>query len=154
VLLSATVTPIQSGTTLRQEPVVQGLGPGLSSSVSIDEVEVILSGPQPMLESLEPDDMFVILDLSGLLPGSHVVRPTVVLPPGIRREGILPETVEVVITADASFTPAVPGSTAVPLTPEAATTPLPPDATQTAPSPATPTGAPRATETVDTSAGP
>ena len=135
VLLSATITPIESGTTLRQTPVVQGLGPGLTSTVSIDEVEVILSGPQPMLESLEPDDMFVILDLTGLLPGSHVIRPTVVLPPGIREEGVLPETVEVVITANASFTPAVPGTTSVPPTspaPAASTTP-PPGTTAVAP---------------------
>ncbi|MEZ4584713.1 MAG: hypothetical protein R3A10_24270, partial [Caldilineaceae bacterium] len=154
VLLSATVTPIESGTTLRQTPVVQGLGPGLTSTVSIDEVEVILSGPQPMLESLEPDDMFVILDLTGLLPGSHVIRPTVVLPPGIREEGVLPETVEVVITANASFTPAVPGTTSVPPTspaPAASTTP-PPSATAGAP--ASNLATPRPSPTVTPSPAP
>jgi hypothetical protein len=41
--------------------------------------------------------MFVFLDLSGLLPGTHVVTPRVVLPDGISAEGVLPETAEVVI---------------------------------------------------------
>ena len=49
--------------------------------------------------------MFVILDLSGLLPGSHAVKPRVVLPPGIEEEGLLPETVEVVIVSTVTETP-------------------------------------------------
>ena len=105
VLIEAAITPIQSGTTLKQKPVIQNLGPGLNASVGLDTVEVILSGPQPLLESMEPDDMFVILDLADLLPGSHAVKPRVVLPAGIREEGLLPETVEVVIVSTAAETP-------------------------------------------------
>jgi hypothetical protein len=44
---------------------------------------------------------FVILDLTGLLPGTHNIRPNVILPDGIRMESVLPETVEVVITEKA-----------------------------------------------------
>ena len=97
VSIDATITPIQSGSTLKQKPVIQDLGAGLDASVALDTVEVILSGPQPLLESMDPDDMLVILDLTGLLAGSHAVKPEVVLPTGIREEGVLPETVEVVI---------------------------------------------------------
>lgn len=104
VSIAATITPIESGTTLEQKPVVQGLGTGLEASVALETVEVILSGPQPLLESMEPDDMFVILDLAGLLPGSHAVTPRVVLPDGISEKGVLPETVEVVVTSIATQT--------------------------------------------------
>lgn len=104
IAISAEITPVEAGTTLEQEPVIQGLEPGLDASVALETVEVILSGPQPLLESMESDDMFVILDLSGLLPGSHVVQPRVVLPDGITQEGILPEIVEVVIKSTESAT--------------------------------------------------
>lgn len=93
------ITPIEGGTTVTVRPIVQGLGPNLEATVSPETVDVILSGPIPLLDSLNTDDMFVILDLSGLLPGTHVVTPRVVLPDGIRQEGVLPETVEVVISA-------------------------------------------------------
>jgi YbbR domain-containing protein len=96
--VTASITPVEGGTTVHQEPVLQGVGPGLQANVAIETVDVILSGPLPLLESLGPDDTFVILDLTGLLPGNHIVVPRVVVPTGIRAEGVLPESVEVVIT--------------------------------------------------------
>jgi YbbR domain-containing protein len=113
------ITPIEGGTTVRAQPIVQGLAPTSIASVSPDAIDVILSGPAPLLESLNPDDMFVILDLAGLLPGTHVVTPRVVLPEGIRQEGILPETVEVIITSTLPPTPtgaASPAETGAPAT--------------------------------------
>lgn len=95
--MTATITAIEGGTTVRQAPVIQGLGQGLTADVALDRVDVILSGSLPLLESLGPDDIFVIVDLTGLLPGNHVVTPRVVVPNGIRAEAVLPETVEVVI---------------------------------------------------------
>lgn len=106
--MTATITPIEGGTTVRQEPVVQGLGPGMKADVALDRVDVILSGPLPLLESLGPDDIFVILDLTGLLPGNHVLTPRVVVPTGIRAESVLPETVEVVIRPAADLSPLLP----------------------------------------------
>ena len=106
VIITATITPLNGGRTLKQEPVVQGLDAGLTADVALETVEVILSGPLPLLESMEPDDMFVILDLAGLLPGVHAVDPRVILPTGIREEGLLPETVEVVIRAAENRSPA------------------------------------------------
>lgn len=99
------ITPIEGGTTVQQTPVVQGLGPGLKASVALDSVDVILSGPLPSLEALGPDDVFVLLDLTGLLPGNHVVTPRVVAPTGIRSVGVNPETIEVVITGPETPTP-------------------------------------------------
>jgi hypothetical protein len=73
----------------------------LEAQVALDTVDVILSGPLPLLESLGPDDIFVILDLTGLLPGNHIIEPRVVVPTGIEAEGVIPETVEVIITPTA-----------------------------------------------------
>ena len=96
--VTATITPIEGGTTVRQAPVIQGLGAGLEANVALDTLDVILSGPLPLLESLGADDVFVMLDLTGLLPGNHTVAPRVVAPTEIRAEGVIPEQVEVVIT--------------------------------------------------------
>jgi YbbR domain-containing protein len=103
--VTASIAAIEGGTTVRQRPVVQGLGPGLEAVVPIDTLDVILSGPLPLLESLGPDDIFVIVDLTGLLPGNHIVTPRVVVPTGIRAEGVLPESVEVSILAPSAATP-------------------------------------------------
>ncbi len=96
--VTASITPIQGGATIRQEPVIQGLDAGLEAAVAIDTLDVILSGPLPLLESLGADDVFVILDLTGLLPGNHTVTPRVVAPTEIQAEGVIPERVEVVIS--------------------------------------------------------
>ncbi|MCL4859399.1 MAG: hypothetical protein KJZ93_08330, partial [Caldilineaceae bacterium] len=77
----------------------RGLGTGLSATVALDTVDVIVSGPKSILDALESDDIFVILNLSNRLPGSHVITPEVVIPDGIRKEGVLPETVEVIIAS-------------------------------------------------------
>ncbi len=109
--VTASITPIQGGATIRQAPVIQGLDAGLEANVALDTLDVILSGPLPLLESLGADDVFVILDLTGLLPGNHTVTPRVVAPTEIRAEGVIPERVEVVITvrstpdADAGLRP-------------------------------------------------
>lgn len=97
--VTVAITPIEGGTTVQQRPVIQGLGPGLDATVALETVDVILSGPLPSLEALGPDDVFVLVDLTGLLPGNHIVTPRVVVPTGIQAAGVIPETIEVVITA-------------------------------------------------------
>ncbi len=117
--VTATITPIEGGATIRQEPVIQGLGAGLEATVAIDTLDVILSGPLPLLESLGADDVFVILDLTGLLPGNHTVTPRVVAPTEIQAEGVIPERVEVVIAVES--TPEAADNLRPPLTLEATT---------------------------------
>ena len=126
--VTASIAPIEGGTTVRQEPVIQGVGPGLEASVGLDTIEVILSGPLPLLESLGADDVFVILDLTGLLAGVHTVTPRVVVPDQIRSEGVIPQQVEVVIV-DKSVIGEAPGSAQTPQP----TSPLPRPITVTSP---------------------
>jgi YbbR domain-containing protein len=122
--VTASITPIEGGTTVRQRPVIQGLSEALTATVALDTVDVILSGPLPFLEALGPDDVFVIVDLTGLLPGNHIVTPRVVVPTGIRAEGVIPETVEVVISAEAP-PEAIPTAVITPSLPITATPDLP-----------------------------
>jgi YbbR domain-containing protein len=105
--VTASITPIEGGTTVRQRPIIQGLSSTLTATVALDTVDVILSGPLPFLEALGPDDVFVIVDLTGLLPGNHIVTPRVVVPTGIRAEGVIPETAEVVISTQPASAPEV-----------------------------------------------
>ena len=122
--VTASITPIEGGTTVVQQPVVQGLGPGLEANVALETVDVIISGPLPLLEALGPDDVFVILDLTGLLAGNHIVTPRVVVPTGIRAEGVLPQTVEVIITSKKTPEAELPPD-GTPDEPEPDTSPLP-----------------------------
>ena len=118
---TAGITAIEGGITISQPLVLQGLGPGMSAQSALDEVDVILSGPLPLLDSLDRDDVFVILDLSGLIEGTHAVTPRVVLPDGINLQGVIPELVEVVITADNGGPPLSPLATPAPGDPETGT---------------------------------
>ncbi len=155
--VTASITPIEGGTTIRQAPVIQGLSTGLEASVALDTLDVILSGPLPLLESLGADDVFVILDLTGLLPGNHTVTPRVVAPTEIRAEGVIPERVEVVITV--KLTPDEADIVPPPETPTPAPTLSPtlsPEMTATTTTTVTATSAATFTATVEpsSSAGP
>ena len=113
VLVTVGVAPLESSLTVTRHPVVQGTSNDMRTIVSLDEVEVIVSGPLPRLELLGPEDVRVVLDVTGLLPGSHVVQPTVIVPEGIIEEGVIPEAIEVLIESLVTPTP----------TPEPAETP-------------------------------
>jgi hypothetical protein len=99
------VEAIQSSLTMEITPAIQGLGPSLTSTVSPQTVEVILGGPLPLLETLEADDVRVVLDLFGLPLGTHQIEPQVVVPEGITAQSILPPTVQVEILATRTSIP-------------------------------------------------
>jgi len=62
-------------------------------------VDVILSGPVPVLNTLKPSDIRVIVDLTGLDVGAYQLSPEVdFLPPQVKIESILPATVEVSVS--------------------------------------------------------
>lgn len=91
------VEPIQGSRTVVVTPTIQGLGPGLTYTVSPATVEVILSGPVPLLEALDADDVRAVLDLFNLGQGVHQIEPHIVVPEGIVAQSILPTTVQVEI---------------------------------------------------------
>jgi YbbR domain-containing protein len=69
-------------------------------------VDVILSGPLPILNNLNTSDVRVILDLTDLQPGTYQLNPRVEIGvPELLVESILPETIEVIISIPPTTTP-------------------------------------------------
>jgi YbbR domain-containing protein len=99
------IAAIESGQTVQRSVSQQGIDPSYIWSVSPQQVDVILSGPIPRLQTLKPDEVKVIVELFGLSPGTHKIQPAVFLPDGLRVEAILPDTVEVVINPKPTFGP-------------------------------------------------
>ena len=101
------ISPIQSNLTLSKIKVeVVGLADGLSAQISPAEVDVILSGPASLLDSLLVQDIRVIVDVTELAPGIYQLKPRVeILVADITVESILPNTVEVTILPVVTPTP-------------------------------------------------
>jgi len=99
VLIQAGISPIESSITLSNEVVqVTGLPEGLTAQVLPATVDVILSGPLPLLDTLTRQDIRVTVDLSGLTAGTHQLTPRVeILIADVVVESILPGTVEVTL---------------------------------------------------------
>ncbi len=99
VLIQAGISPIESSITLSNEVVqVTGLPEGLTAQVLPATVDVILSGPLPLLDTLTRQDIRVTVDLSGLTAGTHQLTPKVeILIADVVVESILPGTVEVTL---------------------------------------------------------
>jgi YbbR domain-containing protein len=107
VLIQAGISPIQSSLTLTGQKVeLTGLSSGLEAQVSPSAVDVILSGPIPILDTLSRQDVHVAVDVTGLGPGSYQLTPAVqILASNLTVESLLPNTIEVVLTPKASPTP-------------------------------------------------
>jgi YbbR domain-containing protein len=100
------IEPIESSLTVEVMPKLQGLEPALTATVSPETVEVILSGPLPLLDALEADDVRIVLDLFDLPLGTHQIEPQVVVPEGMTAQSILPATVQVEILVPPTAAPA------------------------------------------------
>jgi len=101
------IEPIISNLTLSNIKVeVVGLGEGLSAQLSPIEVDVILSGPAPLLDSLLLQDIRVIVDVTDLGQGVYQLTPRVeILVADVVVESALPNTVEVTIVPASESTP-------------------------------------------------
>lgn len=106
VEVRVSIEPIQSSLTMDIVPESQGLEPGLVVTVSPEVIEVILGGPMPTLERLQPGEVRVILDLLGLAPGTYQIVPQVLKPEGLTVLSINPATIQVEIVAMSTPTPA------------------------------------------------
>ncbi len=137
VLVQVSIEAVESSHHIRQDLTVTGLGAGLVAQLSPDSVEVIMSGPAPVLESITAENVRIILDLHGLKAGSHEIVPEVVItgPDVVKTDQWLPDIIHVDVfqptntpTPTATET-ASPTATAGPdetaMTPEATATSLP-----------------------------
>jgi YbbR domain-containing protein len=87
-------------------PLCTGQPSGSACLPQLSQVAVTLSGTVNALAALDPTTLAVVLDATGLAPGSHVVAATLSAPSGITLVGISPVTVTVTIVPSASPTPA------------------------------------------------
>ena len=110
VLIQAGISPIQSSLTLSSELVqVVGLPAGMSAQILPSTVDVIVSGPLPLLDTLTRQDLRVTVDVSGLPLGTHQLKARVeILISDVTVESILPGTIEVTLS------PASPTATPTP----------------------------------------
>jgi hypothetical protein len=89
---------------------VVGEAEGLRADVFPEGVDVILSGPVPVLDAISSEDITVTVNASGLEIGVHQLTPNVeTLLENVSVQSILPSTVEVVISL-----PSTPSPTAFP----------------------------------------
>ena len=100
VLVQAGVSPIESSVTLSGEKVeIVNIGDGLTAQVSPATLDVIVSGPLPLLDTLTRQDVRVTVDLGGMSTGTYQVTAKVeVLISDVVVESILPNKLEVVIS--------------------------------------------------------
>jgi YbbR domain-containing protein len=107
ILVQVGIAAIESSLTISNLAVQStGLVPGLAAHFSPATVDIILSGPLPLLVGLNGTDVQVIVDLSGKGAGSYQVTPTVEINSSeLRVVSIQPGTVEVTITAAPLPTP-------------------------------------------------
>lgn len=133
VTVQISVTPILGGQTIQRKISLQGLRRGFLATVSPETVEVILSGPLPALQSLAPDDVQVVIDVSALAPGVYQLKPRIpIVPDTLKVQNIVPDTVQVTIvelpptvtpTPTITFTPTL--TSTLLLTPTLTLTPTP-----------------------------
>ena len=101
------VSPIQTSLTLLNQQInVIGLPEGLAARVSPQTIDVIISGPLPVLDTLTPQDVVINVDVGGLEAGIHQLIPTWdVFVSNVLVESILPGTVEVILFVPDTPTP-------------------------------------------------
>ena len=107
VLVQVGVATIEGSITITFNKVeVTGLAEGLAGKVSPETVDVILSGPLPVLDTLRPEFLHVSVDVKDAKVGTYQRTPKVELKVGdVRVDSILPGTVEVIVALAPSPTP-------------------------------------------------
>jgi len=107
VLVQVGVSAIQTSLTLLSQPInIIGLPAGLAAQISPQTLDVIVSGPLPVLDTLTPQDVIVNINVSGLEPGVHQLTPKYqILVSNVLVESSLPGTVEVILFIPDTPTP-------------------------------------------------
>lgn len=107
VLVTVGVSALTGGRTVQVGLTVQGVRQDLQWQAAPDTVEVILSGPLPILQDLQPDDITAIVDVFGLSAGVYRLQPEVVHPDGLVVSSLLPDTIEITLSRITQLTPTV-----------------------------------------------
>jgi YbbR domain-containing protein len=98
------VSTIESSVTLNGMRVeVIGVSPGLNAQVSPEVVDVIISGPIPLLDNLNTSDVRVYVDMTDDPEGTYQRTPQVdVKIQELRMQSIIPGSIEIILTSKIS----------------------------------------------------
>ncbi|TLN28544.1 hypothetical protein FDZ74_00425 [bacterium] len=107
VLVRVGIAAIQSSLPLSNQKInVIGLAPNLAATLSPQTIDLILSGPLPMLDALTEADVTISLDATGLARGTYQLEPKIEISiADVKVESVLPGTIEVTITNAPTPTP-------------------------------------------------
>jgi YbbR domain-containing protein len=94
------IEPIQGSISFTNVPIqLEGLQEDLSVEFSPETVDIFLSGPIPILDELDQNEILVLIDLSDRGPGTYQLAPDVLIDNDqINVDVILPNSIEVTIT--------------------------------------------------------
>lgn len=109
VLVQVSVAAIEGSLSVNGIPIDKlGLTPELQAEISPATIDIIVTGPLPVLDTLSPASFRAVVDLTSLGPGTYQLSPIVdLIPDDVIVESILPETVEVTIAEPPTPTPPV-----------------------------------------------
>jgi YbbR domain-containing protein len=109
VTVTVEVLPIQTTRAMTSVVEIQGVPPEWTVTASPGFVDVILEGADVVVSELLPEDVQILLNLSGYTLGVHRVEPIVLVPEGVIVVDIIPGTIEVLLEAPRS--PTIPTDT-------------------------------------------
>jgi YbbR domain-containing protein len=100
VMVTIRVEPVESSLTISRVPVlVTGLADTLQATLSPQVVDILISGPLPLLDVLKTQEIQVTLDLSGKGEGTYQLAPNVLISsPEIKVESVIPGNIQVIVT--------------------------------------------------------
>jgi len=96
------IEPVVSSIALANIPLEEiGLASNLKADFLPQLANIIITGPLPVLDTLFVNDVRVMIDLTGYLPGTYLITDPILSLniPGLTIESISPETFEVTISA-------------------------------------------------------
>ncbi|MEJ2549543.1 MAG: CdaR family protein [Anaerolineales bacterium] len=106
VTVKVDIEPRTNSITINRPLDVRGVGTDLYALLSPDEVSIILTGPAALLNTLQPEEIIVVVDVTGLEPGTYQITPQIIgIPEIIDASGPIPATIQVTISATPLPTP-------------------------------------------------
>ncbi|MHB1130757.1 MAG: CdaR family protein [Chloroflexota bacterium] len=97
VVVRVYVNSVQSSQLVRVTPTLRGGTDDTQVTVSPPTVDVTIAGPMPSLLQLRPQDVRIVIDITGRTPGTYTITPQVTYPSGLNLEKITPEQVSITI---------------------------------------------------------
>jgi YbbR domain-containing protein len=110
VLVRLSIASLEGSLPISLPVEIIGLSPEYQATVSPEAVELLLIGPMPILNNLNPAGLRISVNVTGLEPGVYQIEPVVdLLPNQVQVASLLPAQVEVTIgpAPTATITPRV-----------------------------------------------